>query len=366
MVFLFGGVNMIRRLIESILAALALSFLAAPLCAVAQPQAVAGPRISGFDVEPVTQPTAGSELFFTLYGSPGGTARVQISGGGSLLLEEVEPGVYEGSYTIRQRDRIGADSAATVNLRLGNRVATGVLDESLVAGGWKPRSIAAPVPVAPVPPKIERFEVAQVDRLAPPADLSFTLQGTPDGTATVRIAGLPGKLMLEEVQRGVYRGAYDIRGRDRIAPDAVVTANLRVGTQESSRVLDRPLLLSSARPPVVRAKETCSNCGVVETINAIEVKGDGSYVGKIAGGVVGALIGSQIGQGSGRTAAQIAGAVGGAVAGNEIEKRTKTTTHYEVVVRLPNGGTQTISYPNPPPFAVGAKVRVESGELRAL
>ncbi len=147
---------MMRRLIESIFAALALSFLAVPQGAVAQPQAVAGPRISGFDVEPVAQPTAGGELFFTLYGSPGGTARVQITGGGSLLLDEVEPGVYEGFYTIRQRDRIGADSTATVNLRLGNRVATGVLDESLVAGGSKPRLIAAPVPVAPVLPRIER------------------------------------------------------------------------------------------------------------------------------------------------------------------------------------------------------------------
>jgi hypothetical protein len=48
-----------------------------------------------------------------------------------VLLDEVEPGVYEGSYTIRQRDRIVANSTATVNLRLGNRAATSMLDESL-------------------------------------------------------------------------------------------------------------------------------------------------------------------------------------------------------------------------------------------
>ena len=54
------------------------------------------------------------------------------------------------------------------------------------------------------------------------------------------------------------------------------------------------------------------------------------------------------------------------MAGNEIERRTKTTTHYEVIVRLSNGGTQTVSYAAPPPFSVGTRVRVENGELKSL
>ncbi len=355
-----------RKMAKAIFATLVLILASIPEGASAQPLAVAVPRIHGFDVQPVAQATPGSELFFTLYGSPGGTARVQINGGGGLQLDEAEPGVYEGAYTIRQRDRIGPDSAATANLRLGNRVASSVLDEPLIAGATQPRFVAAPVAQAPALPTIERFEVAQVDRLAPPAELVFSLQGTPDGAASVRIAGLPGKLLLEEVRRGVYEGTYDIRGRDRISSDALVTSNLRVGARDTSRVLNMPLVASSGRSPLQRTSEKCFDCGVVEGINPVEVKGDGSYVGKIAGGVVGALIGSRIGQGSGRTAAEIAGAVGGAVAGNEIERRTKTTTHYEVVVRLPNGGTQTVSYAAPPPFSVGARVRVENGELKSL
>ncbi|MEP7056635.1 MAG: glycine zipper 2TM domain-containing protein [Caldimonas sp.] len=360
-----------KRTITAVFAAFAflafLAFAALPLGALAQPaqHGVSSPRISGFDVEPVAQATPGSELQFTLYGSPGGTARVQINGGGNVLLDEVEPGVYEGAYTIRQRDRINAASAATVNLRVGNRVATSLLDESLVAASAQPRSIAAPVAVAGGP-TIERFDVSPANRLTPPADLFFTLDGTPGGTASVRIAGVPGRLVLDEVRRGVYEGTYDVRGRDRIVPDAVVTANLRVGSQETSRLLNRPLMAPNARPVAQRAPEACLNCGVVEAINPVEVKGNGSYVGKIAGGVVGALLGSQVGSGSGRTAAQIAGAVGGAFAGNEIEKRTRTETHYEVIVRLANGGTQTISYANTPPFAVGAKVRIENGELKTV
>jgi hypothetical protein len=54
------------------------------------------------------------------------------------------------------------------------------------------------------------------------------------------------------------------------------------------------------------------------------------------------------------------------VAGNEIEKRTRTTTHYEVVVRLAGGGTQTVSYASAPPFTVGQRVRVENGELKGV
>ena len=82
---------------------------------------------------------------------------------------------------------------------------------------------------------------------------------------------------------------------------------------------------------------------MVEAINLVEVKGQGTFLGKIGGGVAGVILGSQIGSGKGTTAAQVAGAVGGAYAGNEIEKRMKTTSHYEVLVRLENGGAQTLS-----------------------
>ena len=65
------------------------------------------PRIDGFDVEQVTRLSAGNELLFTLYGSPGGSASVRIEGVvDRFLLDEVEAGVYEGTYTIRNRDRI--------------------------------------------------------------------------------------------------------------------------------------------------------------------------------------------------------------------------------------------------------------------
>jgi outer membrane lipoprotein SlyB len=328
---------------------------------------VAAPRIDGFDVDPAARLTAGNDLVFTLYGSPGGTATVRINGVVDRFpLEEVEAGVYEGTYTIRSRDRIASEPTVTANLRVGNRVATQILDEPLLAGaasgsGGQRASDAAALAAAP---RIDRFEVDPVDRLASGRDLFFSVFGSPGGTASVRINGVKGKLSLQEVRGGVYEGAYTIKDRDRIAANSAATATLRRGDRETSVVLGQSLLAAAGRMPPARGEARyCANCGVVESINVVEVSGDGSYLGKIAGGVLGAAIGSQIGRGRGTTAAEIAGAVGGAVAGNEIEKRVKKTRHYDVTARLEGGGTQTISYATEPAFRVGDKVRLENGTL---
>jgi outer membrane lipoprotein SlyB len=320
-------------------------------------------RIDGFDVQPVNQPSPGQELMFTLYGSPGAQVSVQISGAGSLALDEVEAGVYEGHYTIRQRDRIDAASTSTANLRLGNRVATALLNESLVAGRPSPVQVAGNA-VA----RIEHFDLEPAVNLAPGANMGFRLRGTPGARATVRIAGVPGNTVLDEVRPGVYEGNYTIRYRDRIAPNSEVTANLRVGNQDTSRVLGQSLLAAQGRPPEIRRTEqVCLNCGVIESIHPVEVRGEGGIVGKVAGGLVGALLGSQIGAGRGKTAAEIAGAVGGVAVGNEIDKRNNPgSTHFEVLVRLDGGGTQTVAYAADPQMRVGTRVRVDNGVIKAL
>ena len=323
------------------------------------------PRIGGFDVEQVRQLVAGTELNFTLYGTPGGIATIRIPGAaGRLLLEEMETGLYEGAYTIKTRDRIAADSRVTANLRLGNQVASVVLDESLIASApGTPARRTAEAASWGTDPGIDRFDV-EPNQLVAGSDLIFTLYGTPGGKASIRIAGVKGRIFLEETRDGVYEGVYTIKTRDRIAPGSRVTANLRLGDRDSSAILGKSLLATSGTyPGARRVARNCANCGVVEAINVIEVKGEGSYVGMIAGGLAGVLLGSQVGSGRGTTAAEIAGAVGGAYAGNEIEKRMKTTKHYEVIARLESGGSQAVSYPAEPAFRVGDKVKVENGTL---
>jgi hypothetical protein len=232
----------------------------APLAAQAQQSESRSstPRIRGFDVVSVRQLSAGQDLLFTLYGSPGGTATVQIGGAtGRLPLDEIEAGVYEGAYTISSRDRITRDSTATANLRLGNQVASSILDDSLVTGAgarWPGGSASANGS-----PSISRFDVNPPNDLAAGSELIFTLEGSPDASASVRIGGVRGKLDLEQVRPGVYEGSYPIKNRDRIAPNTVVTGNLRLGTKEQTKVLGQSLVDESSavaqpRPACRRAE----------------------------------------------------------------------------------------------------------------
>lgn len=105
----------------------------------------------------------------------------------------------------------------------------------------------------------------------------------------------------------------------------------------------------------------CINCGVVESVNAVEVKGQGSGIGAVAGGITGALLGNGIGQGNGRTAVTILGAAGGAYAGNEIEKNTKKSTRYRIRVRMANGEVRAIYQREAPTVSSGDHVKIIDG-----
>ena len=341
--------------------------VAAPVQAQSQQynrEAPRGPMIRGFNVDEVRRLEPGVELNFDLYGTPGGSATLRIDGATrNLTLSETEPGQYEGTYTISSRDRISANSAVTANLREGNRVATQVLSESLQRGpGDRPHG--GPGGMAP---RVERFDVRGANDLAPGDELTFTLSGTPGAKVEITIAGSRGIFFLPETRPGEYSGVYTVRRADRIMPDSAVTATVRANGRATTATLGRPLLAGPpprSAPPVARY---CSNCATVETVNVVQVQGNGSYLGTVGGAVVGGLLGSQVGSGNGRTAAQIAGVVGGAAVGRNIDNnnaaKAGANQHYEVMVRYPNGATKVITYANDPGFRVGEKVRVDNNLL---
>lgn len=110
--------------------------------------------------------------------------------------------------------------------------------------------------------------------------------------------------------------------------------------------------------------EACRSCGVVESVQAVQRKGEGTGVGAVAGGVVGALLGNQMGRGDGRKAMTVIGAVGGGVAGHEIEKRSRSTTVYQVRVRMEDGSVRTLEQSRAP--AVGERVTVQGSTLKPI
>jgi outer membrane lipoprotein SlyB len=107
----------------------------------------------------------------------------------------------------------------------------------------------------------------------------------------------------------------------------------------------------------------CHSCGTVESVQAVQHQAKPSGLGIAAGAVVGGLLGNQVGAGNGRALSTVAGAVGGGFAGNEIEKRTHTTTVFEVHVRMEDGQIRTFPQSSGTGWRVGDHVKVVNGAL---
>ena len=117
--------------------------------------------------------------------------------------------------------------------------------------------------------------------------------------------------------------------------------------------------------PQQRAAAPCASCGTVESISTVRHEGRGTGLGAVGGAVAGGLIGNQFGGGTGRLGMTALGAVGGGFAGNAVEKHLRSTTVYQVRVRMDNGRTRYFTYREAPPFQQGEPVRIERGTLVA-
>ena len=367
-----------------------------PAAAVAQTAASASElRISALSVEQVRRLRPGNVLSFTLDGTPGSTVTLEIAGATrTLQLGEERPGVYAGDYTIRTRDRLTASSRVTARLLKNGRTTSAMLGSSLLLGANDP----APVATAP----ITGFNVTAADGFQPGDELNFSLRGRPGGAARVTLQGVDKQIALTEVSRGLYEGSYVIRRQDRLQNELVADGFLMSDRRETSQRFERRIERASndadrneyrsdnrndSREDNRSASRTdnrndsrnngrdsrqqpviaCSNCGAVQSINVVEVKGDSpNVIGTIAGGVLGGVVGNQVGGGSGKDLATILGAVGGAYAGNRVENNIGKTKVFRVTVRLDGGSTQDFDYANDPAMQVGTRVKVENGVLVRL
>lgn len=119
---------------------------------------------------------------------------------------------------------------------------------------------------------------------------------------------------------------------------------------------------AGAAQPVRSAAPVCRSCGRVESVQAVQQAAPATGVGAVAGGVLGAVVGNQIGKGSGRTAATVLGAVGGGYVGHKVEERTRTTTVYQVAVRMEDGSVR--HFQRAEPTAVGTPVVLQGKGFR--
>lgn len=89
-------------------------------------QTQAAPQINSFEVRAPDRVLPGDEIEFTLRGSPGASARVELAGlQRSISLREVRSGVYEGSHVLRRNESLDralrADATLSLTTRQGAR-----------------------------------------------------------------------------------------------------------------------------------------------------------------------------------------------------------------------------------------------------
>lgn len=111
------------------------------------------------------------------------------------------------------------------------------------------------------------------------------------------------------------------------------------------------------------ALAACKDCGSVVDVRTLKKEGEGSGVGAVLGGVAGGVLGHQVGSGRGKDVATVAGAAGGAYVGHQVEKNQKSTTSYQVVVKMEEGNTRTFTYASPTSYKVGDKVKIVDKKL---
>lgn len=323
--------------------------------------------IASFGVEQVPRLQPGEVLNFNLNGVPGASVSLQVAGAtAGVRMTEVQPGRYEGDYTIRQKDRLTSASLVTARVLKDGRVSSATLGQSLVLGARAP----TPMPAA----QITSFTIEAPDRIRPGDELALSMAGTPGGQASVVVQGVAKRIVLPELSRGYYEASYVLRRKDRIGDALRADARLVRGQREASQHFERQLAgrfddtdrrgVNDRPQPVAAA---CASCGSVVSVNPVDVNSDApNVIGTIAGGLLGGVLGHQVGGGSGKDLATVVGALGGAYAGNRVENNVGKSRVFRVTVRLEGGGNQIFDYANDPALRVGTRVRVDNGVLVRL
>ena len=135
--------------------------------------------------------------------------------------------------------------------------------------------------------------------------------------------------------------------------------------EQMSQAGSPPPVPNSSYGPPPPPPQICENCGTVQSVNLVVDQSNDSGVGAVGGALAGGVLGHQMGKGKGKQAMTVLGALGGALAGNAVEKEARKSQHYDVLVRLDNGATQTFKFPTQPALGVGQHVKVEDGQLVA-
>lgn len=231
----------------------AVAFAFAPLGADAAPKKKAPPppQITAFEMEQAEKVAPGAELFFRVEGTPGSRATVRVGGvSRTLVLQEVDDGVYEGGYTLRPNDKAKPNSAATATLRRNGRSSSTTLAH--LSAPPAVVQVPAPQPQRPVALALNRFVAQPVDKLEPGTELKFIAEGTPGAKASFSIENVANAIPMREIAPGRYEGSYTLKRLDKVTGGVPIVVALEANGQVVRSNLTRNQMLVDSRPPTVR------------------------------------------------------------------------------------------------------------------
>lgn len=225
-------------------------------------------------------------------------------------------------------------------------VAIGALGAVLLLGNRPAAPEAPPVPTAVVAPAplIEAASAPLLVAASAPDEVP---------TAAPVAAPLPAK-------PAVVAKAPPPKPAPKPAPKPQATDTM-ASTEPTPGVRHEAAAPAAEAAPAPAPKPVCTTCGVVTAVTPVQQQGEAGALGTVAGGVLGGVLGHQVGGGHGKDAMTVIGAIGGALAGREVEKRQRSTTAYEMHIRMDDGGHRTFTRDQA--YVVGQKVRVEGDRL---
>jgi hypothetical protein len=145
----FAAALLLSPLAAAVVATPALAQQYGPGQRVATPAAAQSPVIERFVVRALSiEP--GREMRFRLRGSPGAKAEIDIPKVvNNVPMREVQPGIYEGGYTIRLRDDLSEIDRAVATLRKGPMATTARISLEGEGASWPDRNGPRVVDVTP-------------------------------------------------------------------------------------------------------------------------------------------------------------------------------------------------------------------------
>lgn len=218
----------------------------------------------------------------------------------------------------------------------------------------------SPGAVVPSKPPVLWFAAGGLALVSLAAAAAVVMRSGAPEPQMVPLSAAKPALSAAPVQAAVERSADKSSG-ERVAAARPAQPSGTAEPVRAAKAVPKPTK-PAAEP--VRVAAVCSYCGVVESVEAVQRKGQGTGVGVVAGGVLGAAVGNQVGHGNGRAAMTVLGAVGGGLAGNEVEKRARAETVYQVRIKFDDGTVRTIEQPTAP--KIGARIEMQGDKLKAV